>query len=113
MKRKTDHVEKNCKCVFCHSKCPKCGSTDVEVAFKMGFAYRNNVPDKIHLTRTDDEMELYCHKCETRVSGRHLKRLLSALTDSICVPDSLFRIEKGTVVKVDQRKKKGPPMVKA
>jgi len=80
----------NCDCLFCNSKYPECGSTDVEVNFKLGFSYSNNSENEIELNRDNDEIEMKCNKCDAWLDeGPYLDSLLYALERAIDPPSIL------------------------
>jgi hypothetical protein len=92
---KKHEFSQECDCIFCNSKCPKCGSLDIEVNFKLGFSYINDTKDSINLDCTDEEIELECNTCGERITGgsyredRRLDALLSGLIIAINLPDSI------------------------
>ena len=67
------HRKKECNCILCVSKCPECGSTDIEVKFKAAYEYENNIMLKsshiknaIFIRRAVDVIKLNCNQCNAR-----------------------------------------------
>jgi hypothetical protein len=52
-----------CDCIFCNSKCPECGSIDIEFKYKAVFQCENTEQDEITLEHDEDEVELQCRNC--------------------------------------------------
>ncbi len=85
-----DHGD--CDCIFCNSKCPECGSINVDANFKLGFNYSNDHKNGIYISRVEDEVELTCNECGERIcedyfrDGDRLDKLLFAFCRLIDIP---------------------------
>ena len=55
--------KKECDCIFCNSKCPKCGSETISVKFKMTWEYNNDALNDIEINHVDDSIEVECKDC--------------------------------------------------
>jgi ribosomal protein S27E len=52
-------------CIFCLSKCPECGSRNIQVRFKPEFEYSYEEGDESIDIRWDDEsIEVHCEDCD-------------------------------------------------
>lgn len=51
------------ECIFCSSKCPECGSTDIEADFKLSCSYQNDTEDQISIFQHIEEIEFRCEHC--------------------------------------------------
>ena len=56
-------TEKKCDCIFCHSKCPECGSINIDVEFKLSYEYSNGAQDVIAMHWRDSGIEIKCRDC--------------------------------------------------
>jgi hypothetical protein len=52
-----------CDCLFCNSKCPECGSMDIEVDFTVRCNFRNTMQDEISVSLNDSGVSLQCNEC--------------------------------------------------
>lgn len=59
---KKNHKPK-CDCLFCNSKCPECGSTAINVRFRVEYEYSNDSTDHISVYQNEDSIELECEDC--------------------------------------------------
>ena len=55
--------QKQCGCLFCNSKCPECGSESISVEFTVKYEFANSSKDSIHVSQTEDMIELQCDHC--------------------------------------------------
>jgi hypothetical protein len=63
MGMKKNHEESCGECVFCFSKCPLCGSTEVDVTFVPEFHYSNTDRNFIGVRAKEYKAEMECHEC--------------------------------------------------
>jgi hypothetical protein len=97
-----------CDCVFCNSKCPECGSIDIEYEFKATFRCRNTEQNEITLERGEDGIELECQNCgkwieepENSINNK-LGSLTIALDRALNLPDFItFAHNKGGKIKAE------------
>jgi len=76
--------KKNCDCLFCNSKCPECGSTDIEVKCGAEFTFKNDTEDSISIDQEWGRIQLYCESCGLETDSRNPKyRKLGALQSAI------------------------------
>ncbi len=58
--------KEKCDCIFCISKCPDCGSTDIEVDFSASYNYDNAIDDTIVISLQNVcEITIRCHACNS------------------------------------------------
>jgi len=53
-----------CNCIFCNSKCPECGSKEVEVDFTVRYRFNNDMEDQIFVDMDDSQVSLHCNDCD-------------------------------------------------
>lgn len=90
---------RSCKgdiCVFCNSKCPVCGSTDIDVRYAPVYELKNDPPNHISVHMTGSGIELMCYDCgkiigdlETFEVEDILIPLLNALEELLELPVGL------------------------
>lgn len=86
---------KTCPCLYCNSKCPECGSTNIAVKFQPTFEYENETQNRIFIIRGADSLEVYCHNCgETFFmdechENESLEALRKALDDLLNLPHNI------------------------
>ena len=52
------------ECIFCNSKCPLCGSINVNIDFKLQYSYSNGAENHILCNTTEPaEIEMECYDC--------------------------------------------------
>jgi hypothetical protein len=97
-----------CNCVFCNSKCPECGSTNIEYEYRVSFTCENTEQDEITLERGEGGIELKCRGCgewveEPRYSvNNRLDRLSVALNNALDLPSIItFSHKKGGKIEAD------------
>ena len=73
-------------CVFCLSKCPECGSTDVDVSGYTRFSYRKYTQDEIDMGIKLIDVNLECNDCGAG-KDLNLEKLKDAIDDTF--PDIL------------------------
>jgi hypothetical protein len=73
------------ECIFCVSKCPECGYTEIDVDFKVVCMYGNFKEDVIDRHQSINEIELKCRKCGESFKDDEYGRdeRLSALSKAI------------------------------
>lgn len=59
--------ETRCDCLFCHSKCPECGSTRIQVEFNIECYYDNHFEDTIRIFQSIKVTELQCRDCDLEI----------------------------------------------
>ena len=59
---------KNCDCIFCNSKCPECGSTDIRVKYLIEYEYENHMEDHITVSQDIAGVYLLCNSCGEEMS---------------------------------------------
>jgi hypothetical protein len=71
------------KCVFCCSKCPRCGSTKVDVTFMPEYRYLNRKENYIEVKYSKLHIELKCKSCRGSFDQKHksLKPLAKWMAD--------------------------------
>lgn len=62
------HQEEKCDCIFCQSKCPECGSREVEVDCIIRQGYHPK-PDKIKIDIDMQDLTIRCSNCEKEFSS--------------------------------------------
>ncbi len=62
--KKVKPKKKKCGCIFCISKCPKCGSPSVQVEFDVRWEYVNDSEHSIEL-KPDENLRLQCNDCDS------------------------------------------------
>ncbi len=86
---------KDCgKCIFCLSKCPECGSTDIHVKYRVEFVYNNDMEDNLHIESDLIYSQIYCHDCGEEIEGSD-KRLekLNIILESLASSTMEVNIE--------------------
>nr|BDD44341.1 hypothetical protein 17 [Desulfobacterales bacterium] len=59
-----EHTEANCDCIFCATRCPKCGSIYIGINFHINIHLDNSESDKMWIYGVPCEIELECHECD-------------------------------------------------
>ncbi len=84
---------KDCSCIFCKSKCPKCGSTQVAVTVRLEYEYSNKRRDHITVLKAGDGLKLKCRACGARLAlgeglgtDRSLRPLIRAIFEAMELP---------------------------
>jgi len=91
-----EHME--CDCLFCNSKCLRCGSDDVSVTFRPTLTYENDIHDLIDISYVDAEAELVCNECGMFFFGDALEELIYSLETSLNIGNFQIRAEgKGVI----------------
>lgn len=62
--KKLKHKTTKCGCIFCISKCPKCGSPKVQVEFEIRWGLHHDTENHKRLT-PEDTLHLYCDDCQS------------------------------------------------
>jgi ribosomal protein L37AE/L43A len=86
-------ADKKCNCLFCLTKCPKCGASFKDFSFSVSFdmgksenqIYMRGAIDSIS-ERQDHSSELVCRKCGAEVaevSEKHFIKLQKALFGAV------------------------------
>jgi hypothetical protein len=85
----------DCVCVFCNSRCPGCGSINIEVEGKIHFEYTNTIDSSIHIRRWLDGLEIHCRDCEKGFGwgGEASEGLAGALSQGLGTNDLLFQCD--------------------
>lgn len=68
MAEKINHHEV-CDCIFCQSRCPECGSNNVEVEFTPTYYYKNNVLNEIQPQIRRVRLVVTCEACGGRFAA--------------------------------------------
>jgi len=92
--------EPKCDCLFCNSKCPECGSTAINVRFKVEYEYDNDSIDEIFIFQTESSIELECKSCGSEPDryDQRLNPLRRALHRDLDLPgNKSFDIEEGKI----------------
>ena len=55
--------KKACDCIFCVSKCPECGSIDINVNLIVKYGFHNDIMNKITFSMEDSGISLQCNDC--------------------------------------------------
>lgn len=55
--------KENCYCLFCTSKCPECGSTDISVYGSTDFEYDNITENTIRVIWRELNATIECNEC--------------------------------------------------
>ena len=95
--------KEECECILCNSKCPKCGSTEVDIDFNLKCSYQNQIEDVITIDIKEVEnVYLYCESCD--YSEENNEKLTNAII--LALPSGLECkwIENGRYVKTTQLK---------
>ena len=53
-------------CIFCNSKCPECGSINVNVKVNFVYEYSNGQMNKLYLSQDFEKILLTCEECGER-----------------------------------------------
>ena len=74
-----------CDCLYCHSKCPSCGSQNISVEFTVKYTFDNNFEDRIFIQRGEDSLSLQCNGCGETFESNKLSTdpRISCLSNSI------------------------------
>lgn len=51
------------ECIFCTSKCPECGSTNIEVKYSISGSYQNDIQNVLALNHEIERLEMICEDC--------------------------------------------------
>ena len=84
---------KPCDCVFCNSKCPECGSTEIHVEYTLKYEYDNDTEDSILVPSPEVSLTLQCFNCGYWNPGNsddRLKLLSKALWEHLGVQPITF-----------------------
>ena len=90
----TKHKE-NCDCLFCNSKCPECGSTDITVKYQPTFEYENSTRNLIMINRGTDCLEVQCQQCGAEfkmdefTTDHEIEPLRKALSATLKIPSCI------------------------
>jgi len=83
----SNKIESTCKCLFCNSKCPICGSTSICVRLRVEYNYHNDSKNIIYINQDDDFVEIECMACgEFIENDPRLEPLRQALFKSLNLP---------------------------
>jgi ribosomal protein L37AE/L43A len=103
-------ADKKCNCLFCLTKCPKCGASFKDFSFSVSFdmgksenqIYMRGAIDSIS-ERQDHSSELVCRKCGAEVaevaevSEKHFIKLQKALFRAVEGNIQIHRHEDGEI----------------
>ncbi len=101
MSKATEKHKKKCKCIFCNSHCPECGSPRISVEFITSYKINNikfdNIIDILEVNQgvSDDVVKLKCSDCDgsfDSIMDKRLHSLRSALIKDIIPIDSSIHV---------------------
>ena len=94
----------HCDCIFCNSKCPECGSTDIHAMFTVDFDFRNETQDSISIDHTFGMMTLDCDECgESFFNDDRLTGLQNAFHTVLDLPGSIHaKYKKGGKIEISR-----------
>ena len=85
---KTDHVD--CTCIFCNSKCPECGSTDIRISYRPQFECDNDTENELVFSQIDDQISVECNECGAWIEdSEELYPLANAINSALGLPSIL------------------------
>jgi hypothetical protein len=58
-----DHKVKDCDCIFCGMRCPKCGGVNIHVEFLARFSHTNEKPNSIYISHNETMAQVFCTDC--------------------------------------------------
>lgn len=76
------------ECIFCNSKCPACGSEDVNVTFRPEYTYSNSTHNFIRMGSGVYQAALECNDCgeEADPDSPAMEKLAWAINRDINIP---------------------------
>jgi hypothetical protein len=88
-----------CGCIFCCSKCPECGDTDIEIVYRPEFVLSNDIEDQLHFLVRGTDIELNCNGCGVSLSDKdeRLYPLKNALWETLGIGSHLQEIKHGKI----------------
>ena len=90
MGKTKEHID--CDCIFCNSKCPECGSENIQVSFRPRYRFLNSNKNCITVTCKFYNGEIKCFECKAFLASRpvrsakHLDKLTKQLLKVLDLP---------------------------